>query len=192
MYLAEGCTTGHSTVLISQLPKSKGYLPYKELLDRLMGREAYHTGASWQFKHKALHDYLSQFGYAKDKFIPDEIKNLSSRQLEIFWEFYRLGDGHTEKNGRTRIVTGSKRMADDLQEIAQKIGYSASVRERKSTPHALADGRIISGGNCWTITLRFTKAQQFHVQSHEYNGEVYCVSVPNEQLYVRLIRRFVH
>lgn len=185
MYLAEGCTTGHSTVLISQLPKSKGYLPYKELLDRLMGREAYHTGASWQFKHKALHDYLHQFGYARDKFIPDEIKNLSSRQLEIFWEFYRLGDGHTEKNGRTRIVTGSKRMADDLQEIAQKIGYSASVRERKSTPHALADGRIISGENCWTITLRFTKAQQFHVQSHEYNGEVYCVSVPNEQLYVR-------
>ena len=185
MWLAEGCAPGKNHVVVTQDPKSKGYEPFRDLLTRVLGREPSRPGASWQFRSSALHAYLKQFGHAKDKFIPSELKEMSRRQLGIFWEYYRLGDGHTEASGRTTMTTASKRMADDLQEIAQKLGHSASIRQYASRPSRMADGRVIPGGLTYTIRLRTTDAQQFRAERVSYDGEVFCVSVPNEILYVR-------
>ena len=195
MYLAEGCATGGDQVMISQRPESKGFLAFRELFRRLFGRDVCHTGTNFVIGHKTLHDYLQPLGKAHEKFIPSVVMSMSARQLGIFWQYYMLGGGHIDKagrrskGGRERITTVSRRMADQLQEVAQKIGFSASVLAREPTRDTvLPTGRVILKEHKRTrydVGLRRSRTSSFQVQRVPYNGPVYCVSVPNEVIYVR-------
>jgi DNA-binding XRE family transcriptional regulator len=189
MWLSEGSlTTGRNFVHISQRRKSKGYQEFRDLLVRILGTEPGYSGDGWRFKSAALVRYLQQFGHAPDKFIPAEILDASAEQLAIFWRFYMLGDGCYEPGGRQRIITASKRMADGLQEVAQKIGFQASVIERKPHSGQLPGGRtqISPVRPSYAVTLRTTRKYRVqHVDRVPYDGKVYCVTVPNETLYVR-------
>jgi len=178
MYLSEGCVRPDGpNITIAQEEFSKGYVEFRDLLARMLGREApYHRGA-FTFGHTALADYLRPFGKAHEKYIPREVLGMSRRQLEIFWHFYVLGDGAIYL--RTEIVsTCSGRLADGLQEVLQKIGYSAAVRPvgkpAKPTHHQR-----------WQIQTRRKPAYRINVEPVPYEGKVYCVSVPSKTLYVR-------
>jgi SPP1 gp7 family putative phage head morphogenesis protein len=188
MWLSEGSLGQRGTIAVSQRESSKGYEEFRALLGRVLGREPRYDGTKWRFRSQALANYLRQFGHAADKFVPPEIRDASRRQLGIFWRFYMLGDG-CYADGRETIVTSSRQMADHLQEIAQKLGYSASVRKRKLREATFADGRVIrleSQQASYCIRLRTTAAQKVaRVERVPYDGAVYCVTVPNETLYVR-------
>lgn len=192
MWLSEGSLGGGDQVVITQDPKSKGYEEFRALLARLFGREGRdvtHTGKSFVVGRKVLHDYLSTFGKAHEKYVPEIVKNMSADQLRIFWRFYMLGDG-CYSEGRERIITVSRRMADDLQEIAQKIGYCASVAVRKAPAKdaVFSDGRVIRQENmrpAYVVSLSRTQYRTWNVDTVDYHGDIYCVSVPNEILYVR-------
>jgi hypothetical protein len=200
MWLAEGSRrwgssrSGYS-VTIAQRTTSKGFAEYQKFLDGL-GRTVHYTTGQFIVYSRALHTYLQQFGGALQKFVPEEIKNMSRRQLAVFWHFYHLGDGSTDymtinnqTYARQRIYTSSKRMADDLQEIAQKLGFSASIavddRRRDIT---MKDGRVIRGDRSnpsYVVTLRKAKSYGFAVEHEFYEGPIFCFTVPNETLYVR-------
>jgi hypothetical protein len=187
MYLSEGCYTNGDQVAITQVPKSKGFVPFRELLERIFGRKVCHTGQSFIIGRKVLHDYLAQFGKSHEKHVPEIIKGMSARQLAIFWLFYMLGDGHY---GVTEtITTVSPRMADDLQEVAQKMGFSASIRsEHDTTDTVMANGHVIKAANKrrrYVIALSRSTYRTYSVEKFDYDGDVFCVSVPNEVLYVR-------
>ena len=195
MWLSEGCVTWHGgrghpkrpTIYVAQRPDSKGYRLFATLLHDLLGRECAHNGDTFYFRHADLAEWLGQFGHARDKFVPDLIKNASRKQLRLFWYYYMLGDGHFSPDGRQTITTSSRRMADDLQEIAQKLGYSASIQISQPKGAVIGD-RVILAENCgprYNIRLRTTKAQTFTATATTWTGTVYCVSVPNEVLYVR-------
>lgn len=192
MYLAEGCVSstdgGRDNIYITQSPLSKGYESFRQLLIRILGKEPCRTsGGSWTFRKKALSDYLRIFGKSYEKYVPDNILGASRRQLGIFWAYYSLGDGHID-SGRIGISTASNEMADDLQEMAQKLGYSASVVKKPIKEAVFSDGRVIREENQhqgYTIRLRSTIQQHYRSEEVDYEGEVYCVSVPNEVLYVR-------
>ncbi len=178
MYLSEGCVrAGNSNITIAQEEFSKGYVEFRDLLARMLGREApYHRGA-FTFGHTALADYLRPLGKAHEKYIPREVLGMSRRQLEIFWHFYVLGDGAVYP--ATEIVsTCSKRLADGLQEVLQKIGISGAVRPvgkpEKPTHHQR-----------WQVQTRHKASYRVNVERVPYEGKVYCVSVPNKTLYVR-------
>ncbi|MGC2652273.1 MAG: hypothetical protein WA317_01435, partial [Mycobacterium sp.] len=187
MYLSEGCYSNGDQVAITQAPKSKGFVPFRELLEHIFGRKACHTGKSFIIGRKVLHDYLAAFGKSHEKYVPEIVKGMSARQLAIFWRFYMLGDGHY---GVTEtITTVSPRMADDLQEIAQKMGFSASIRsDHDTTDTVMASGRVIKGANKrrrYVIALSRSTYRSWNVEKVDYDGDVFCVSVPNEVLYVR-------
>jgi len=78
---------------------------------------------------KQLVEYLDQFGYAWDKFIPDWIKALPAQHLHVLWDWYMRGDGD-QRDHRT-AYTCSPRLRDDWQEVALYMGLSADWRERK-------------------------------------------------------------
>ncbi len=194
MWLAEGCVTWHGehgkrkrpTIYVTQDEKSRGYEPYRELLNRIRGSETSYSGHSFYFRHAGLAEYLKQFGHAHEKFVPEEVLNLSARQSEIFWHYYWLGDGYAD---RQRICTSSPRMADDLQVLAQRMGKWATVSVEKSERIAcLPDGHLIDQSKChpkYKIALQSHSASQWHASPVSYNGFVYCVSLPNETMYVR-------
>jgi hypothetical protein len=178
MYLAEGCVRPkNSNITIAQEESSKGYVEFRDLLARVLGREApYHRGA-FTFGHTALADYLRPLGKAHEKYIPPEVLGMSRRQLEIFWHFYVLGDGHILPEAEL-VSTCSKRLADGLQEVLQKIGLSASVRPKGKSAKATHHRQ-------WQLTTRRKPAYRVNVERVPYEGKVYCVSVPNKTLYVR-------
>ena len=145
-----------------------------------------------------LWQYLKQFGKANEKYIPKDLKNLSTRQLNILLEWFIKGDGHTEKNKykRKRAWTTSKKLADDLQEIALKTGISANITNRGKRKCSIKGREINSYYDCYQVGFSKhpteSKHNQLnplvrneHIHKKEYNGHVYCVEVPNNIMYVR-------
>jgi hypothetical protein len=179
MYLSEGSLVHDSQKYgykfsICQTENGKGLDEYERMITALFGPLKLGT-VGWTVWRKALWRYVHQFGYAKDKFVPSKIREMSKRQLDIFWHCYWLGDGHEERHrdGTVQdvIATSSRQMADDFQQVVQKLGGSASVRPG-------ADG-------CYRLRMRTTAYPEYNASKLNYSGRVYCVTVPNGIVYVR-------
>lgn len=121
-----------------------------------------------------LVSYLRQFGKAHSKFVPINIKELSSSLIKIFLDAIHLGDGTFKNNWR--YFTCSKQLADDVQELWFKTGKGSRLKFREDR-------------------------KQFEVYSHEkfkeaylkssnyteisYSGFTHCLTVPSGIIYVR-------
>ncbi len=150
-----------------------------------------------------LFSYLKQFGKCSNKFIPLEIKALSKELLGILFDYYIKGDDHIygRSDKGLSATTSSIRLRDDLQEIALKLGISAyyKLHKKKGTPF-----RSPSQGykkiyrqneDTWVIyfirrnlhaVLPCTNRKYNHLESWvNFEGPVYCVTVPNQVIYVR-------
>jgi len=126
-----------------------------------------------KFKNKQVYEYLKQFGHARDKYIPKEIKMLPPKYLRILLEAMVLGDGSITKWGEITYSTTSKRLADDVQEIAMKLNMGATIHKMKNGGYVVG---ISESEVCVTKrTMRWI----------DYSGYVYCVTVPNSIIYVR-------
>ena len=148
-----------------------------------------------------LSHYLQQFRKAADKYIPVEVKSLSKELLEVFFEYYIKGDGHVYgRSGKgLSATTISKRLRDDLQEIALKIGISAyyKLHNKKGTPFSSSPQKKDYKQSADSWTIYFIRRNRHAVVPSEmkkngyteawvdYNGWVYCVSVPNRVVYIR-------
>ena len=201
-WMAEGWTSktkGLYQVGIAQT-KDNGYLSHMYELLVNMGFNPKYTKDKKQIRvfDKQLWDYLSNFGNAYDKFIPQEVLELSPRQLTIFLEWFIKGDGHIENNKytRTRAFTCSPSLANNLQEIALKIGVSATITNRGKRTSEIKGRAIKSQYDA--LVINFTKHPS--VSKHNkntpliktedqynryYKGNVYCVEVQNHIIYVR-------
>ena len=191
-YLSEGNIRSNGGIEINQLKHSKGFLPYKALIEKINGSAQY-TGKAFVIPRRALTEYFQQFGNAATKFVPEIIKNAPIRQLKIFWDFFMLGDGSkTKRKGGHRdqppqgetLVTISKKLADDMVEIAQKLGWSAGITVVPAKT-AYVIRALYDCKEQYIVTVRYSKAMS--VQSHKvhYDGTIHCVSVPNGIIYVR-------
>lgn len=149
-----------------------------------------------------LFHYLKKFGKCNEKFVPMEIKALSKDNLELFLEYYVKGDGHIY--GRTgrglSATTTSIRLRDDLQEIALKVGMSAYYKlgTKKGTPFRSASSgykKTYRQKDAWIVyfirknlhtVLPSTNKKYNYIESWvDFEGPVYCVTVPNHVIYIR-------
>ena len=137
-----------------------------------------------------LATYFKQFGKSKDKYIPIEIKNLKPERLKILLDSLLHGDGHRYTNHKYindsfSYYTISKQLADDVQEMAIKIGYFSQIYKRIF--------KNIKCNSIYRITVTENKNSHWRIKSKSrknkneiyYNGNIYCVSVPNEVILVR-------
>jgi len=213
-WLAEGWTT--STPNLYQVgvaqTKNNGYL--EEIYDTLskMGFNPTYTKDLKQVRvfDKRLWNYLNQFGKAEKKYIPNDILDLSPRQLNILLKWFLNGDGSQEKShtffdkryneirkrntSRKRAYTVSKVLSDNIQEICLKIGVISSVTNRGKRNSKMKDGRVIyAKHDAYVISIGedskrsrktplLKKENQFE---KNYDGFVYCVNVPHNIIYVR-------
>lgn len=107
---------------------------------------------------------------------------LSGRQLRIMFNALISGDGHLVKNIKAtsfRYTSKSKELANDVAEIALKLGYYSSInvctkRNGKIYYRALIRS---SRGNCINVERNFKKVH--------YEGDVVCFTVPNGSLITR-------
>lgn len=151
--------------------------------------------AGFIIKIKALYEELTSLGKSNNKFLPNYVKNLSSRQLKILLDALTLGDGMVrDDQGKTewKYFTCSKKLADDVQELVLKIGLASSIKiDDRRGREVNIKGRGITGHTnyigyivCihrYTLTPTMLNA----IDSMEYKGNVYCITVPNHIIYVR-------
>ena len=151
-----------------------------------LGWEWSYSGYSyhiWSGYNKQLVQYLKQFGKAEDKFIPEELKNLPPDQLGILYSALMKGDGH-----RNQFYTKSKRLADDVQEICLKLGYSADVsfwQNRKYPIYVVGLERINTHPRI--NEPRSNRKVYGKGELLDYDGLVYGITVP--QYHIIYVRR---
>lgn len=132
---------------------------------------------------------------APNKKVPQFIKDLPPDLIKVFLEYLYIGDGH--KNPTSNILTTtSKQLCDDVCELLIKAGYSFSyaLRQPKRSSKMVGD-RYITGKHIvyevnWLkltdIEIDNSKHSKSFIEQYEdYDGMVYCVTIPNHVLYVR-------
>lgn len=210
-YLSEGCAFRHGTkknpnchyaVVLTQ---NDG--PVFEKMKAVVKRLGFNyyipkkvEGVSRYLKiaDKQLFDYCIQFGHAEDKYVPQELMNLSSRQLSILLGALMDGDGHVLREGGGYIYsTISNQLADDVQEIMLKVGKPSSIYK---SPSGGKDGSPTGNTMYRVKTVEKYSYPWVNIDLNRktrkpsccgdgfvnYNGMVYCLTVEkNHILYVR-------
>jgi len=199
-YLAEGHLADGHRIFMSQNPGP--YLEEIADLSRKLGRpvsgiQRIGGGNECQVRmsNACLHDWLQATtgGKATEKRVPDYVKGWSPRLLRLLLGTMVKGDGSARKDGNHRVIyTSSRRLADDLQELAIKAGWSANVRtdDRRGRPGGLPG--ITNRHISYVVSLVETRTRPLvnHGGRHQdgyvqYSGEVHCVAVPSGLLVVR-------
>lgn len=178
-YLAEGCVESapRFAIHISQVNESG-----RERIISLLKRNGvnYHVNErEINFNNKALNAYLSVFGKSHGKYIPREMMTLPKELLfRMLWSLVE-GDG-TWINGKTgHFVSSSRRLADDVSEIALRCGYrpTISLRHDKPGENPYGDGHKPRYHVHLTAKSSDTRCGH-HRKREKYKGRVYCVTVP--------------
>ncbi len=156
------------------------------------------------FASEQLYRAVNQFGKSYEKYIPEYAKNWTPNVLEILYEAFRKGDG--DQNGT--LYTASSRLRDDFEEVILKIGWGVAHRLRPQSEPGFIRGRKIQSTrpqykilvNKHHLTPAFEQASykspvhasrlkgvgtRLFERWEQYDGKVYCASVPNGLLVVR-------
>src|SRR5262249_34116843 len=86
------------------------------------------------------------------------------------------GDGNSQRKNSWRYTTVSRRLANDVQEIAIRCGMAASV--------------VLDPDGFYRVYMGTTRTTQCNLDGNRsgwihYKGMVYCVEVPNSVVLVR-------
>jgi hypothetical protein len=142
----------------------------------------------WRIEDESLLEFLKPLGKAHQKFIPRWALNRNPRDLHVLFKALIEGDGSIdERSGWTTYYTTSKRLADDVQELAFRLGYAANISRVEPRPprSPLACYRVSIIQHRTTPLVRFNGTTSCRLDTVQYRGIVWCVEVPNHIVYVR-------
>ena len=188
LWLAEGSTSASGyAVHVAQVHERK-----KKAVEEAVTRLPFafrKVKDGWKCDDKQLWSYLRPLGSALTKFVPEEVKSLSPRQLGILFDHMCLGDGNMQKNGFRIYYTVSRRLADDAQELLLKLGRVGIVKKRAAREGAIGKRAFKETHPCFEVIERIKKTVAWldrrDTSVVDYAGDVHCVSVPYHTLYVR-------
>lgn len=130
--------------------------------------------------------------YSDGKRLPKWMKNLPKEYLLRILNNLTSCDGNTReatKKNYYSYFTTSKQLADDVQEIALKCGFSPKVVFSKATGYISKKDKYTvywTDAKCGRYpTTEPTKGAPNKVQHVDYNGKVACFEVPNHTLITR-------
>lgn len=197
-YLSEGSATcnledGKYCVIISQDKKAN---PEKcERIEALLSRLPFTWHGrgderGYSICYKQLATYLAPFGFCQDKYIPDYFFGVSIKARENLLEALLLGDGRIDSRRATGVFykqrvfcTTSPRLAFDFERLAISLGCSTRVaiykdpREERYLP--IYEVRLLKHRE------RVARKDWGSYYTQQYDGMVYCATVPGELLLVR-------
>jgi len=187
IWIAEGSTTLNKVGIAQKRGEKKEQI--REVLNKLPFSTK-ETGSEFYIYSKQLADYLKNFGKSYEKYVPDFIKNLSKEQIEIFLNWYGLGDGTLMKSGHRIFYTASKKLAEGIQELLLKIGRIGIIKERKRFEKIwIKDHWANSSRIQYEVHERVKKGDSWidkrDMRIIDYDGRVYCATVKNHVMYVR-------
>jgi len=135
--------------------------------------------------------YLIQFGKSPNKYVPQEIKDTTVKNIKIFLDAFCSGDGNIKKgneykNGNFKdsrsFSTSSRRMADDLGELIIRSGmavrYSVAKNAGKVVSFKNGDYKINNDQyNIAELTSKYRKFDKIKIEEKKYYDFVYDIEV---------------
>jgi thymidylate synthase (FAD) len=109
------------------------------------------------------------------------ILDLPQEELQDVWRILVRTDGHVYANGREMLVTTSPEFAGQCQEILCKLGFKSSVTKQSPSQGTNHRTYLVSRKSPRPILLN----RRVPLQPRPYEGEVFCLTVPNGTLFVR-------
>lgn len=143
--------------------------------------------------------YCAQFGLCFEKFIPDVIKKMESKNILEFLDAFNVCDGTKQKSNDfkdgdfsdfRKFFTTSKRMADDLGELLIKSGKSCSyhLSKDKGKEVEFSNGVYTLNHDLWVISEIKSKYRLPKVKTLvDYDDMVYDATL--EKNHILLTRR---
>lgn len=194
-WISEGSISRSSrsyNIQVSQKIDNNFYKEFNECMDKIPYKfKSYVTKEGqkiWWLNDKQLYNDLeNNFGKgAFGKKISKEFKNLSPKLLNSLLEYLIYGDGHIRERKDNKIYkvysTVSQQLANDVQEISFKCGFSPTlstwVSKEGTTIYSIhwSDKKIeyfgLNDDKRWESTKN-------NISKEYYNGTTYCVTVPN-------------
>jgi len=187
IWLADGSTT-NNRISIAQKKAEQTKL-IKGLLEKMQFSFS-KTENQFYFQDKQFGEYLSKFGKAHEKYVPEFIKSLSPRQINLFLEWFALGDATEMKGGYRIFYTSSKKLADDIQELLLKTGKIGIIKKRERYGKLwIKDHYAESTRPQYEVHERVKKINSWidkrDIKKEKYSGKVYCATVKNHIMYIR-------
>jgi hypothetical protein len=173
-YLAEGSFSQKTGSFSIAQAKKKNRIKISKLLKRI-GFHYNWNGVNCVIYSRSWVGFLSKFGKARDKYVPQIIKNATKQQLKLFYKTIMMGDGH-----KNHYYTISKQLADDMCEIGLKLGFRIylSSRQRKN--------RI---GLSYDVSFKENKLgwiEKKNIKKKYFKGWVYCLGIKDvHRFYLR-------
>lgn len=147
----------------------------------------------WGVPHVEIHstkwwNYLVQFGKCRDQFVPDEIKRGSIESIRIFFNAAMAGDGHWVREGLSgSYYTISKKLADDMVEIAVKLGYLVNIKQqqrinRRGLSYTIffktvknGSSELLTGNHIYGV--KTSTQRRSDITRSKFSGPVYCLGI---------------
>ena len=201
-WLSDGSTIRKSQVVISQ----KVGEPARDKIISLIKKLGYNVTEYKDgicFYSVDICQYLKQFGVCSEKYIPNEIKSSSRRQIGIFLDAFVLCDGYkrpfrsfvgnrgnvfNSTKEERMFFTTSKQMSGDLSELILKLGKRPSFSVNKAGRSHIRNGvEIKSNYDCYIVRECYsTTATVFDKEVITYDGYVYDLTLErNHIMYIR-------
>ncbi len=176
-YISEGhCyenqKTGNCTVTLTTFYRTDEAIAVMRAVGLSPVVDKHHVTAT----SRQLYEYVKTLGKSHEKHVPQCIKELSRKYLAVLLKSLLDGDGNAQSKHSWRYTTVSRRLADDVQEIAIKCGMASSVTLDRDSFYRVHIG-----------TTRTAQCNLGEDRSEwiDYAGMVYCVEVPNSVVMVR-------
>ena len=196
-FLSEGCavfTEKHRFFTIAQMkPRGRAKIA---LLLQICGFKFCSDSKSFTVHSARWAHYFMQFGRSRDKFIPTAILRAPPVQLRLFFNAMVNGDGHWagEEGDNGQYYTISDRLADDMQQVALKLGYIVSVHRRqrenrfgqeirvnfKKTDDGCSE--ILTGNHVYKVSTKVKRPPD--LTWSEYHGPVFCIGVGDTHTFI--------
>ncbi len=164
--------------------------PYSPRMQEVMDAMPFHYSNTnsdgtnrWRISSKQLVHNLRDTGDLHDtKQIPKWMKDMQPDKLQILLDSLIAGDGSISKHGTRVYYTTSYQLAQDVQEIAMKIGYGATIKlqykgiTRYNGKGECADGyRVFINKN----KTHMRRIRRTDITEEDYDGMIYCYNVKN-------------
>lgn len=203
IYLAEGSCTktpkGCYNISITQKVghKSESMGEILHSMEGLTWNEGFcDNKIVWSCYDRRLGEYLHQFGNCYDKFIPrDFIESLNVDTARTFIEYFVMGDGRgllNEKYVRCDAFSASKKLIDDVAQVATIAGFGVSLFEEVTEKDYIFAGRVIKAENksplyfCRFLTTKgvYLDSRFLSITEEDWDDNVYCIQVDNTNFMV--------
>lgn len=207
IWYAEGCVTSGYVHICAHKQRVKDTL--NKILLKLDIQYKYTNCATTKkpdiiiIRDKDIVNYLQPLSVgAIKKQLPEWVWNLRSEHCRILLEGLMLGDGYKTNNNTYLYYTSSVKLADDVSRLALHGGWSANIRTRKDmekdSTFIIRGKKFKRNADALEITINRTKNEPEVNHGHtktqngqseewiDFDDDVYCCSVPNETIYVRL------